>query len=114
MQDYNDLILFQKVYDLSLWLHPILNKFPKSEKFVLAENIENCMLEILKGVVKVNSEKSKRNILIEELSAEVDTLRILVRMSKDLRFLSIKAYGVFSDKITEVGKLLGGWQKSLI
>lgn len=112
MNNYNDLILFQKIYDLALWLHPILIKFPKNQKFVLAERIENCLLEILEDIVRINSQKSKSQFLNDELNVKADKLRILVRMAKDLKFMSIKSYGVFSEKITEVGKLLGGWQKA--
>ncbi|MFA5169333.1 MAG: diversity-generating retroelement protein Avd [Candidatus Paceibacterota bacterium] len=114
MENYNDLVLFQKLYDLFLWLHPILNKFPKSEKFVLAEQIEKCIIEIIKGVVMINYQKSKSRISAEDLSLELDNLKVLMRLSKDLRFLSIKSYGIFSEKAVEAGKLLGGWQKSLI
>ncbi|MDD4531436.1 MAG: diversity-generating retroelement protein Avd [Candidatus Pacebacteria bacterium] len=114
MKEYNDLILFQKIYDLFLWLHPILNRFPKSEKFLLAEQIERCMIEIVRHAVRINFQKIKNRDLVEEMSAELDMLKILVRLSKDLRFVSVKSYGVFSEKAVEVGKLLGGWQKSLI
>lgn len=113
MYNYNDLILFQKVYDLVLWLHPILNRFPKSQKFVLAQRVENCSLEILEKVVKVNSSKTKSDFLFESLNVDVDRLRILVRLSKDLRFINIKTYGVFCEKVTEIGKLLGGWKKTV-
>lgn len=111
MNNYNDLILFQKAYDLALWLHPILNKFPKSQKFVLASKIENCLLELIEAIVKVNS-GIKNSYVMENLNVEVDRLRILVRLAKDLRFLSVKAYGFFSEKVTEIGKLTGGFQKA--
>jgi hypothetical protein len=113
MYNYNDLILFQKVYDLVLWLHPILNRFPKSQKFVLAQRIENCSLEILEKIVKINSSKTKSAFLMENLNVDIDRLRILVRLSKDLRFINIKTYGIFCEKVTEIGKLFGGWQKKV-
>lgn len=112
MYNYNDLILFQKIYDLILWLHPILNRFPKSQKFVLAQKIENCSLEILEKVVKINSAKTKSAFLLENLNVDVDRLRILVRLAKDLRFINIKTYGTFCEKVTEIGKILGGWKKT--
>jgi len=114
MEKYEDLIFFQKIYDLAIWLHPILNRFPKSEKFVLAEKIENCMIEILKKAIIINFQKNKNQILMSELNAEIDCLKILVRLAKDLKFLNIKSYGIFSEKVVESGKLLGGWQKTLI
>jgi hypothetical protein len=111
MHNYNDLFLFQKTYDLVLWLHPILNKFPKSQKFVLAQRIENCLIEVLEDLVKLNSQKLKSDILMEDLNVKIDRLRILVRLAKDLKFISVKSYGVFAERVTEVGKLLGGFKK---
>jgi hypothetical protein len=111
MYNYNDLILFQKIYDLILWLHPTLNRFPKSQKFILAQKIENCSLDILEKVVKINSSKTKSAFLFDSLNVDIDRLRILVRLSKDLRFINIKTYGFFCEKVTEIGKLLGGWKK---
>jgi len=31
----DDLIIYQKTYDLILWFFPIINKFPKKQRFVL-------------------------------------------------------------------------------
>ena len=36
----------------------------------------------------------------------------LVRLSKDLEFISVRQYGFAAERVNEVGKLLGGWIKS--
>jgi len=56
---FQDLVIFQKVYDLILWLYPAVNKFPKSQRFVLGQQIENTVLEILKGIIQANQERNK-------------------------------------------------------
>jgi len=35
-----------KIYDLLLWIIPILEKFPRSQKFLLADRIETGFLDI--------------------------------------------------------------------
>jgi len=57
---FQDLVIFQKVYDLILWLYPAVNKFPKSQRFVLGQQIENTVLEILKGIIQANQERVKK------------------------------------------------------
>ena len=42
----DSLIIYQKVYDFTLYIFPIVDKFPKHEKFVLGQQIQNCMLGI--------------------------------------------------------------------
>ncbi len=106
-----DLIIFQKVYDLILWMYPLINKFPKSQRFVLGQRIENTILKILEGIIKANQERNKLEIL-KQASIDLDKFRILYRLAKDLRFMSIKQYQFGAEKINEVGKILGGWMKS--
>jgi len=104
----DDLIIFQKTYDLILWLFPIINRFPKKQRFVLGQQIENELIEIIKDIILANNERNKTEIL-KRISVRLDTLRVLVRLAKDLRFLSIKQYGDTATKINEIGKLLNGW-----
>lgn len=107
----NDLKIFTKLYDLILWLYPMVNKFPKAQRFVLGQRIENNALELLRLTIKANSSRYKCPIL-EEFSVELDQLRILIRLSKDFKFMSVNQYGYASGLINEIGKMLGGWIKS--
>jgi len=106
----DDLIIFQKTYDLILWIFPMINRFPKKQRFVLGQQIENELLEIIKDIILANNERNKTEIL-KRISVRLDTLRILIRLAKDLKFLSIKQYGNAAVKINEIGKLLSGWMK---
>ena len=47
-----DLVIFEKIYQLVLWLYPTVSKFPKSQRFVLGQQIENTALDILRGVIR--------------------------------------------------------------
>jgi len=47
---YKNLAIFEKTYDLILWIYPTVNKFPKSQRFVLGQHIENTVLELLEGI----------------------------------------------------------------
>lgn len=106
-----DLVIFEKVYQLVLWLYPTVSKFPKAQRFVLGQQIENTTLEILRGIIRANAVRDKVPLL-NQASVDLDTLRILLRLSKDLHFLSVRQYGFAAERVNEVGKLLGGWIKS--
>lgn len=103
-----DLILFQKLYDFLVWLHPVLGKFPKNQKFVLAQRIENKALDILNSVIWANAETDKTRYL-KRAGIELDELRILIRLSKDFRLISSKQYEVSAEKMNEIGKILYGY-----
>ena len=108
---FSELKIFEKTYDLILWIYSRINKFPKSQRFVLGQQIENTVLEILKGIIHANSERNKL-LYLKDVSVDLDKLRILMRLSKDLKFISIRQYSFAANKINEIGKMLGGWIKS--
>jgi len=108
---FQNLAIFEKTYELILWLYPTVNKFPKPQRFVLGQQIENAILKILQGIIEANQERNKIPYL-KQISVELDKLRILIRLSKDLKFISIKQYGFVANKVNEIGKMLGGWIKS--
>ncbi|MFZ3055073.1 MAG: diversity-generating retroelement protein Avd [Minisyncoccales bacterium] len=114
MASYNDLVIFQKAYDLILWSYPVINQFPKAQRFVLGQQIESTLVAILKKMIGANRERGeKRMEIIKEISVNIDELFILFRLAKDLKMISIKKYGISAEKINEVARLLGGWQKKL-
>jgi len=106
----NDLIIYQKMYDLILYSFPIIDRFPKKQKFVLGQQIQNCMINIARLIVHANKLKSRRPKLYE-IDVELEKLRLLVRLAKDMGFMSINKYGNHAVKIDEIGKILGGWMK---
>ena len=50
--------LFVKTYDFAKWLLEHTNKFPKSQRFVMAKRIENAILDFQDNLIKaVKTEK---------------------------------------------------------
>jgi four helix bundle protein len=106
-----DLKIYQKVYDLILYAFPIINRFPKNQRFVLGQQLENSMINIVGLIVEANSKRNKGQIL-RDIDIELQKLKTLIRLAKDLAFISIKRYKIFAEKLMEIGRLLGGWMKS--
>lgn len=106
-----DLIIYQKTYDFMLYLFPIVDRFPKYEKFVLCSQIKNGVLDIARGIVRANKSRHKKSLLFD-LDVKLEELRLLVRFSHDRKYLTTKSYEYASKLIAEIGRLLGGWIKS--
>lgn len=105
-------LIFQKIYDLIISLYPIINHIPKSHRMVLGKNLEETSILLLTQVLKANKAVGyPRKVLQGQISEEVDSLRILVRLAKDLHFLSIKQYTDLCEKINEIGKMVYCWSK---
>jgi len=105
-------ILFQKTYDFLLWLYPIINRIPKSHRLVLGRHLEELAISLLIFVVKANKARGQSRLPLQlHVSDELDCLRILIRLTKDLRFMSIKQYTTGAEKINEIGRMLNAWMK---
>ena len=58
-----DMTIFHKTYEFMRWLHILLNKFPKSEKYTMAQKIENTALNVLEGIIQSNNDVDKTKAL---------------------------------------------------
>lgn len=106
------LIIYQKFYDLVVWLIPVINKIPKSHRLVLGKHMEELCILILLLLVKANKSTGQTRTAMQiNISDELDSLRILIRLNKDLRFMSIKQYSSAAEKLNEIGRMLSGWMK---
>ena len=105
-----DMVVFHRTYELVKWMHGLLNNFPKSEKYTLAQRIENTELSVLEGIIQSNNDFDKR-AAIERTIVELDKLRIFFRLAKDLQFIPFAQYEEGAKRLDEIGRLLGGWRK---
>ena len=105
-----NLPIFVKTYDFILWTMNHTAKFPKSARFSLAVRIENNLLEMLRAVMAANRLRDKAAML-EQADRHLEHARILMRMSKDLRYLNISSYEHAALSMDEIGRMLGGWLK---
>jgi hypothetical protein len=101
-----------KLHDLLLYAVPQLDKFPRSQKFVLGDRIETKLLEVQEHCVRAYYSKDKRTHLLEA-NLTLETTRQLVRLAHGLHHLSHHTYGVLAEKMDEVGRMIGGWLRSL-
>ena len=106
------LIIFQKAYILIREIYKDCNSFPKSQKFVLGQRIENTAVNIMENIISANSVVDK-SPFFARTSLEIEKLRIFLRLAKDLSFLPFKRYEVISARLDEIGRMLGGWIKSV-
>ncbi len=99
-----------KAYDVTHWLLPQVTGFLRSPRFVFGDRVQQSMLEILEALVETSYRRSKRGLL-EEVVLKLERLLFPIRLSKDLKLLSLKKYEYPARELTELGATLGGWMK---
>jgi len=101
-----------KSYNLSLWYIKKIATFPKNHRFTLGERIQQSMIELLLTLSDTIYSKQKKELLTKA-NQELERLRLLSRLLKDLSILSTDNYRFVSDSLNEIGQMIGGWQKAL-
>ncbi len=103
-------VILEKHYDLLLWLQQQVPRFPRSHRFVLGDRLLGVSLDIQGLLVEASYTRDKRDLL-GRAGVKLAQLRYLVRLAKDLQFLSLRQYGFLSERMEELGRMLGGWMK---
>jgi len=106
-----NLILFERWMDATKWLLNVTARFPKRVRQSLTSRVENTTLEILEGVTTAAYRKDRTETL-GGINDGLNRLRVLVRLSHELRLLSDGQYEEAARRMDEAGRILGGWMKT--
>jgi len=105
-----ELLVISKMYDLTIWCCQRIANFPRDRRYTLGDRIERRLYDVIEALLRAKYARERADIL-REINLQLEMLRFQFRMAKDLRCLSIEAYGYASRSVNEVGKLVGGWLK---
>jgi hypothetical protein len=106
----SDMLVIKRGYDFSKWLLQHTGKFPKSYRFSVAAKLENAILEFIEYTTVANMRQDKLPML-RKADESLARIRLLFRLSYEMRFINLKSYEYGSRQLVELGKLLGGWIK---
>ena len=110
----NESPLFTRTYDLLMWLIPQVQKFPRVQRFTLAEHIQRLALEFQDALIAAGkSDQAARHDLLKQADIQLEQLRHWIRYSRDNNLFTLKQYEHAARSMAEVGRLLGGWLKQL-
>ncbi len=103
--------IFTRTYDLIRWLIPMTVKFPRSQRFVLAEAVQRTALRFQERLIEAARADNPVPFL-HQADTDLIKLRFYLRLCRDLELMSIGQYGHAARMVAEVGRLLGGWIRS--
>jgi hypothetical protein len=108
--------VYEKWEELARYLLVALRSYPKSERYVLAADTRRACILVGRYIYRADAVSvltgEKREMLRQADMALVD-LKLLIRLGMLLEYLPIKKYELLIGYTTEIGKMLGGWIKSV-
>lgn len=103
--------IWQKSYDLARDLIQVSERFPRPQQHGgLASEIRRTSLDLIQTVMMANT--TQNTSINQDLDQEIDYLQVIVRLARDLRYISIGQYELLAGKIVEIGRMNGGWMKA--
>jgi hypothetical protein len=103
--------LFVKTYDFLLWLIPLTLKFPKSQRFLLAERLSGMTLDFYDLILEAVMTPEDQAERLAAADRSLAKIRLYVRLSYDLKCLSLGQLEHAARQMDEIGRLIGGWQR---
>jgi hypothetical protein len=94
------------------WLIPRTLAFPKSQRGVLARQVQSELFRIYEALVEAGSSTAPLPNL-QTADRGLIRLRTYLRLCHELALLTPGQYEHASRLLAEVGRLLGGWLKAL-
>ena len=112
----------QKIDDMIQYARPMIARWPAFHKYTLGEDIMQEMYTMLRLATKarlrymnkstltdLDTSKAILDVFIQQANKVIFT----TRDGRERRLLTDQSYGVWSEKIAEIGALIGGWINSV-
>jgi hypothetical protein len=107
---FKHLEIYQSAYKFTREVYQIKTKLPKNLKFDLGEKTLNSCLKIIRGLVIANGTKDRLKVLLQ-ISLEIETLWVFLRMLFDFKGISRGEFEVLSNLLSSVAKQNQAWVK---
>ncbi len=103
--------ILQKIETLNLDLIPVLKKYPKTERYTLAEKTETFFLQGTESIYWAPHEKRTRPHHLSSARIQFQMSGYLLRIGRRMGFVSEGQYEKLSVDLVEIGKMISGWIK---
>jgi four helix bundle protein len=106
--------IFTRTYDFLSWLIPQTLKFPRSQRFVVTRRLQDAALDFQEHILEANRLRSTARLdKLRQADTDLDKVRLYLRLAVRWEWLSEGQYQHVSAMVKELGKLLGGWMKTV-
>lgn len=107
-----EMVIFTRTYDFISWLLPLTQNFPRSQRFIVTQRLQNAALNFQELLIEANAERGAgRTEKLRFADAELRKVRLYLRLGQKWDWIKEGQYHHASLLVAELGRLLGGWKK---
>ena len=109
---FSELPVYKIGYDLLIGIYKRTSNFSREYKYTMGERLKNETTDLLVNIYKANkSKKETRLQYIDGARQNVEVVRLLLRVCKDLKVIGLKGFVALNMQVEELSKQLTSWQK---
>ncbi len=106
--------IITRSYELLKQLIGILKNFPKDQRFLLGDRIQSLMADILELLIEAYySPKQYKKNKLHKVNILIEKQRHYLRLCYELGYYNSKKYHTLAKALDEIGRMVGGWIKTL-
>jgi four helix bundle protein len=107
-------LILTKSYDLLKATIQMVGKFPRDQKFLLGDRMQQQAGDILENLIEAYYAPAEKKLaLLHPVNIRLEKLRYYARLCFELGFYSSKKLEAYSEQLLEICRMTGGWIKSL-
>lgn len=106
--------VLERVKQVYLLWHSYHSTLPKLHRYTLGGTIDALFVEAIEAAAAAAYlPREEKRPYVRRAIEKIDASKVLLMVLWESRSLDTKKYAALSEKLGEVGKMLGGWQSQL-
>lgn len=105
-----DLPVYKDTYDLLIKVFDAVKHYRREYKYNLGDKIKQEVLDVMMCIYRSNVSQQKASYL-QTAREHLEILKILLRLSKDLKLINIETHALLMQKTEVISKQITQWQK---
>jgi hypothetical protein len=102
-----------QTYDLLLWSCRHISNFPRVFRYTHGARLDKLLYRLLDCLISARYDPEDRRVQLRNANLCLERLRFAFRLARDLNCLSTSSYGHAVKSIDDIGRMVGGWLRSL-
>lgn len=106
--------IFTRTFDFLSWLLPATNHFPRAHRHTFTRRLLDAAFDLRETLEEANMLRgSGRRQRLLAADMHLAKVRMYLRLAHRWKWLSDGQYHHVSEMVVEIGRLLGGWMKTV-
>lgn len=103
--------IFPLFSDFMAWLIPIIEKFPRSQRFILGSRLLDTSYYCQRDLIRARKVRgAARADALLSADVELEILRLQLRTAHELHCLTVRQYEHGAGILNQIGGFLGSWR----